>query len=101
MHNEKYADKDVTSLQLPSLGLTPLQLTRVLIITARQDRSDTELRSCAEVEVAVLGSPSLISLVISVDSSNAETEAAVAGLFIQDGSPTGQDMTKAYGPGPA
>ena len=69
-----------------------------MITTARQGRSSTELRSCAAVEVAVLGSPSLISLMIFV--SNAETGAALAGLFRPHGSPpdTGQDMTKAYGP---
>ena len=36
--------------------------------------------------MAVLGSPSLISLMIFVDSSNTETGATVAGLFIPDGS---------------
>ena len=30
----------------------------------------TELRSCVKVEVAVLGSPSLIVLTVSVDVSN-------------------------------
>ena len=34
--------------------------------------SVTELRSCVKVELAVLGSPSLISLVVSVDVKHHE-----------------------------
>ena len=31
------------------------------------ERSETELRSCVKVEVAVLGSPSLMVLMVSMD----------------------------------
>ena len=33
----------------------------------KTDLTDSELRSCVKVEVAVLGSPSLIVLMVSVD----------------------------------
>ena len=33
----------------------------------RETQRDPELRSCVKVEVAVLGSPSLVSLMVSVD----------------------------------
>ena len=38
----------------------------------------TELRSCVKVEVAVLGSPSLISLMVSVDVGNTKENAGEA-----------------------
>ena len=40
---------------------------KTMIKTKRTKSATTELRSCAKVEVAVLGSPPLISLIVSVD----------------------------------
>ena len=39
----------------------------LLLIYNNENLLDSELRSCVKVEVAVLGSPSLISLMVSVD----------------------------------
>ena len=39
--------------------------------------SVTELRSCVKVELAVLGSPSLISLVVSVDVKHHERRKTI------------------------
>ena len=41
--------------------------TEILITMAPHIPSESELRSCVNVEVAVLGSPSLIILMVSVD----------------------------------
>ena len=53
---------DVSIIRLHSMpiGLSPYNISEVSLTLSK-------LRSCVKVEVAVLGSPSLISLTVSVD----------------------------------
>ena len=45
----------------------------------------SELRSCVKVEVAVLGSPSLISLMVSVDVTGATLQRNKSGFWRSSG----------------
>ena len=53
----------------PSWDPVPSKPTVSVMVTVyvKLELKPSELRSCVEVEVAVLGSPSLISLMVSVD----------------------------------
>ena len=50
----------------------------------------TELRSCVKVEVAVLGSPSLLSLMVSVDVKPHERRSVVKGVYTPRFPPPGE-----------
>ena len=51
----------------------------------------TEIRSCVKVEVAVLGSPSLLSLMVSVDVKPHETRSVVKGVYTTRFPPPGRE----------
>ena len=57
----------LTHVSSPDAYLSVFVQQYILPLTFTRARGRSELRSCVKVEVAVLGSPSLISLTVSVD----------------------------------